>query len=234
MFGYPANKDKRCFFSLAATLLAFGALLPRRNSHWQHMQLLQSIPDLAIICCCITPLLGKCFNTFRVYFVIGYSATLLMIKEIRLILSIAAPVFAPLKLCSVIFWCFFFIDKMVIKSCVTHCKGQSFWKRTGRRTSQSPWRRSSARPRRPSPGCPRRSPDKPSRRRQTASSSRGGRGEQIKGGVLFKQTLQSPLIEERGHWGRRAAAVDVCLLHTIITSAICFHCSCVGSVPVGL
>lgn len=54
---------------------------------------------------------------------------------------------------------------------VTHYKGQSSWRTTGRRIFQSPWRQSSGPPRHLSPDSLRRIPDKPSRKTQTASSS---------------------------------------------------------------
>lgn len=101
----------------------------------------------------------------------------------------------------------------------THCKDQSFWRKTGRRIIQTPLRQRSGRPRRPCPGCPRRSPDKPSQRTQTASSSAR---EQRHNGARSSIPTGGPVLKR----ARR--------LHTIMTSAICFHCSGVGSVPVGL
>lgn len=108
---------------------------------------------------------------------------------------------------------------------VTHCKGQSSWRTTARRTFQSPWRRNNERPRHLSPGCQKRIPDKLSRRTQTASSS--GKYEVARSSNLRTVTNIKQLIWCRGRWWKH-------VYNTIIALAICLHCSCVGSVPVGL
>lgn len=60
--------------------------------------------------------------------------------------------------------------------CWTHCRGRSSWRRTGPRRPLGPRTQNGGWPRRPGPGCRTRSPDRPSRRRRTASSSVDRRG----------------------------------------------------------
>lgn len=67
-----------------------------------------------------------------------------------------------------------------VQNMCAHCKGRSFWRRTGLQTAQSPRRQSTGLPRHLYPDCQRRNPGKPSQRTQTTSSSRGKKREKEK------------------------------------------------------